>query len=50
MAQIIGIDELVENVIGEIPPYEAISDIAKSTVDQVGVVKATKEGARTENA
>ena len=41
---------LVENVIGEIPPYEAISDIAKSTVDQVGVVKATKEGARTENA
>ena len=50
MAQIIGIDELVENVIGEIPNYDAISDIAKSTVDQVGVVKATKEGARADHA
>ena len=40
---VIGMDFLVENVVGEIPPYEAISDVGKATVDQVGVERATKD-------
>ena len=42
--QIISMDYLVENVQGEIPPYEALSDVAKATVDQTGVEPATKDG------
>ncbi len=38
--QLISMDFLVENVEGEIPPYEAISDVGKATVDQVGVPPA----------
>ena len=35
--QIIGMDYLMENVVGSIPPYEALSDLAKATVRLVGV-------------
>ena len=41
--QIISMDYLMENVIGEIPPYDALSDLAKATVQYVGVEGATKD-------
>ena len=36
-------DYLMENVVGEIPQYEALSDVGKATVDLVGVEPATKD-------
>jgi basic membrane lipoprotein Med (substrate-binding protein (PBP1-ABC) superfamily) len=42
-AQIISMDYLMENVKGEIPPYSELSDVAKATVDLVGVSPATKD-------
>ena len=40
--QIVNMDYLMENVVGEIPQYENLSDVAKATVDLVGVEPATK--------
>ena len=42
--QIINMDYLMENVVGEIPHYEDLSELGKATVDMVGVAPATKEG------
>ena len=42
-AQIISMDYLMDNIKGEIPQYNALSDVAKATVDMVGVGSATKE-------
>jgi hypothetical protein len=36
-------DYLMDNIKGEIPQYNALSDVAKATVDMVGVGSATKE-------
>ena len=41
--EIIRMDYLMENVVGEIPQYEALSDVGKATVDLVGVEPATKD-------
>ena len=41
--QIINMDYLVENVEGIIPQYDTLSDVAKATVDLVGVESVTKE-------
>ena len=40
--QIITMDYLMENVVGEIPRYGELSDIGKATVDQVGVESAVR--------
>ena len=42
-AEIINMDYLMENVVGQIPEYEELSDVAKATVDLVGVDPATKD-------
>ena len=42
-AEIISMDYLMENVVGEIPQYEELSDMGKATVDMVGVEPATKD-------
>ena len=41
--QIIGMDWLVENVDGEIPSYEELTETGKATVDLVGVEPSTKD-------
>ncbi len=41
--QILDMDYLVENVIGQIPAYHELSDTAKATVDQVGIEAASKD-------
>ena len=41
--EIIRMDYLMENVMGKIPQYEALSDVGKATVDLVGVEPATKD-------
>ena len=41
--QIIRMDYLVENVEGEIPRYEELSEVGKATVDLMGVHKATRD-------
>ena len=40
--QIINMDYLVENVIGEIPVYDQLTDLGKATVDAAGVDKASR--------
>ncbi|MBQ3286059.1 MAG: BMP family ABC transporter substrate-binding protein [Ruminococcus sp.] len=40
LEQIINMDYLVDNVVGSIPAYDALSDVGKATVDTVGVQKA----------
>ena len=40
LEQIIGMDYLVENVIGDIPQYEELSPMGKATVDTAGIEKA----------
>ena len=40
--QIIGMDYLVDNVIGEIPAYEALAPLAQSTVDVAGVAPSVR--------
>ena len=42
--QIINMDYLMENVVGEIPRYGELSELGKATVDMVGIAPATKEG------
>ena len=42
LEQIINMDYLVDNVIGSIPAYDALSDMGKATVDTVGVRQAKK--------
>ena len=42
--QIINMDYLMENVVGEFPRYEELSALGKATVDMVGVAPATKDG------
>ena len=42
-AEIINMDYLMENVVGEIPQYEELSEVGKATVDLVGVEPATKD-------
>ncbi len=44
--QIIRMDYLVENVAGEIPRYEELSEMGKATVDQVGVNSAVRGEAK----
>ena len=46
--QIIGMDYLVENVIGSIPAYEELSPKGKAIADIVGVWRATREAAAAE--
>ena len=46
--QIIGMDYLVENVIGSIPAYEELSPKGKAIADIVGVWRATREAAGAE--
>lgn len=41
--QIINMDYLVENVIGEIPVYDQLTELGKATVDTVGVDKASRD-------
>ncbi len=41
--QIIGMDWLAENVVGAIPPYEALTERAKATVDRIGVLRGGGE-------
>lgn len=41
--QIINMDYLMENVEGEIPRYDELTEAAKATVDVVGVASASKE-------
>lgn len=36
-------DWLAENVVGAIPPYEALTDSAKATVDLIGVLRGGDE-------
>ena len=43
--QIISMDYLVDNVIGEIPAYDELSWIGKGTVDSAGVLPARKTAA-----
>ena len=43
LEQIIGMDYLVDNVIGSIPAYDELSDMGKATVDAAGVSKAKPE-------
>lgn len=43
LEQIVNMDYLVENVVGMIPVYEEMDDTARTTVDQVGVEKATRK-------
>ena len=43
LEQIINMDWLVDNVIGALPPYEALTDEAKTTVDIVGVEPSSEE-------
>ena len=43
LEQIINMDWLVDNVIGALPPYETLTDEAKSTVDIVGVEPSSEE-------
>lgn len=40
--QIISMDWLNDNVVGDIPAYEELSDVGKETVDMMGVEKATE--------
>ena len=40
--QIIAMDWLAETVTGEIPPYEALTEIGKATVDLVGVPRSAR--------
>ena len=40
--QIIGMDYLVDNVIGEIPAYEALAPLGQSTVDAAGVAPSMR--------
>ena len=37
--QIIGMDYLVENVVGRIPDYEELTEIGKATADMMGVFR-----------
>ncbi len=41
--QIVNMDWLVDNVIGDLPDYEQLTDVGKSTVDMVGVEPSTKD-------
>ena len=41
--QIINMDYLAENIIGEIPVYDQLTELGKATVDTVGVVKASRD-------
>lgn len=43
LEQIIRMDWLVDNVVGDIPTYEQLSDEGKATVDIVGVEPATED-------
>jgi hypothetical protein len=40
--QIIGMDYLVDNVIGEIPAYDALAPLGQSTVDAAGVAPSVR--------
>ena len=44
--QIIGMDYLVDNVIGAIPTYAELSPLAQSTVDAAGVAPSKREAAK----
>ena len=44
--QIIGMDYLVDNVIGAIPTYAELSPLAQSTVDAAGVAPSKQEAAK----
>jgi hypothetical protein len=41
--QVISMDWLLDNVVGEIPAYEQLNPEAQATVDQAGVEKAKKK-------
>ncbi len=41
--QIINMDYLAENVVGEIPVYDELTELGKATVDSVGVGRASKD-------
>ena len=43
LEQIINMDYLVDNVIGEIPQYEDLSPMGKATVDTAGIEKAQND-------
>ena len=43
LEQIIGMDYLVDNVIGSIPTYDELSEMGKATVDTVGISKAKQK-------
>ena len=43
LEQIIGMDYLVDNVIGSIPSYDKLSDMGRATVDTVGVSRAKQK-------
>ncbi len=45
LEQIINMDYLVENVIGDIPKYEEMSPMGKATVDMAGVEKSQESAA-----
>ena len=45
LEQIIGMDYLVDNVIGSIPAYDSLTDMGKSTVEAAGVRQAKPEAA-----
>lgn len=40
--QIIAMDWLAETVVGEIPPYEALTEVGKATVDLMGVPRSAR--------
>ena len=48
LEQIIGMDYLVENVIGSIPAYGELSPIGQSTVDMAGVEPAMANAEETD--
>ena len=50
LEQIIGMDYLVENVIGDIPQYEELTPMGKATVDTAGIEKAQNTPAADDTA
>ena len=46
LEQIINMDYLVDNVIGEIPKYEELSEMGKATVDTAGIEKSRDDVAK----
>ena len=43
LEQIINMDYLADNVIGDIPAYDELTDIGKATVDEVGISRAKRK-------